>query len=78
MEISKWNQAWQIGRPTMRSRICSLICRLFGKHCSLERPSSRDLIQEMKQEQRRVEVKTYELRKERENIASTIGGRNHG
>ncbi len=53
----------------------ALACRLAGRRCSPVQPSSKELIEEMREQGRRVEVKTFELRREREDLSRTFGGR---
>lgn len=42
-----------------------IVCRVFGRGCTEDRPASRDLVQEMQDRGRRVQVETYELRRKR-------------
>ncbi len=53
----------------------TLACRFAGVRCSLKRPSSKDLIKEMNDLGRKVEVKTFELKRQREDLNRTFGGR---
>ncbi len=53
----------------------TLLCRLAGMRCSRTRPSSKDLIREMRNEGRRVDVKTFEIKRQREDMNKTFGGR---
>lgn len=43
----------------------TLVCRFAGLRCSRSRPASRDLIREMKQRGRRIDVQTFDIRKQR-------------
>ncbi len=53
----------------------AMVCRFAGVRCSLKQPSSKELIEEMREQGRRVEVRTFELRREREDLSRTFGGR---
>ncbi len=53
----------------------ALVCRITSREYSRLRPSSKELIEEMREQGRRVEVKTFELRREREDLSRTFGGR---
>ncbi len=43
----------------------TLLCRFAGRKYSRMRPSSKDLIREMRARGRRVDVKTFELKQQR-------------
>jgi hypothetical protein len=55
--------------------VIALVHRLTGRKYSRSRPSSRELMEEMNSLGRKVEVKTFELRRQREDIVRTFGGR---
>ena len=55
--------------------VIALVCRLTGRKCSRANRSSKDLREEMNSLGRKVEVKTFELKRQREDIARTFGGR---
>jgi len=53
----------------------ALVCRATGIYHRESQPSSKDLMKEMRNEGRRVDVKTFELRRQREDLNKTFGGR---
>ncbi len=53
----------------------TLVCRITGWRCSLAQPSSKELMKEMREHGRRVDVKTFELKRQREDMNKTFGGR---
>ncbi len=53
----------------------ALVRRIANQRRSHLQPSSKELIKEMREQGRRVEVKTFDLRREREDLTRTFGGR---
>ncbi len=53
----------------------ALVCRAMGICHRQSQPSSKDLMKEMRSEGRRVDVKTFELKRQREDLNKTFGGR---
>ncbi len=53
----------------------TLVCRVTGRQCSQSRPSSKDLMEEMRARGRQVDVTTFELKRQREDLNKTFGGR---
>ncbi len=53
----------------------TLVCRVTGWKCSRLRPSSKDLMEEMRARGRRVDVTTFEIKRQREDLNKTFGGR---
>ncbi len=43
-----------------------LACRLLGRSCSVQRPASRDLVHQLKEQTRRGEAELWEIRKFRD------------
>jgi len=53
----------------------ALVCRITRRHCSNVRTSNKELAKEMRAQSRQVEVQTFDLKRQREDLSKTFGGR---